>query len=364
LTGELRDVFKDRGMAEKLSDKIRGMAPPETVKIMHVCGTHEQTIMRHGLRTLLPDTVEVVPGPGCPVCITPAHEVDMAIALAKEGHVITTYGDMVRVPGTAGSLALQRSRGGDVRIIYSLDEAVRMARDEPDKEFVFFGIGFETTTPMTARALLDNPPENFSILCSHRVVPPALDFLLSLGELGIEGFLDPGHVSTIIGTRPYEPLTERYGVPQVIAGFEPLDVLMGVYMLLKQINSGEAKVENEYTRVVSREGNIKAQEAMAEVFKPCTRPWRGLPEIPDASLEIRKEFEDHDAVKRFDIQVPEVVGEACGTECPLCGDILRGLADPKDCELFGKTCTPENPVGACMVSTEGTCRIAYVYGRD
>lgn len=364
MTGEVRDVFQDKDMALKLSRKIHSIAPEDPIKIMHVCGTHEQTIVKNGLRTLLPKTVEVVPGPGCPVCITPAEEVDVALALARKGCAITTYGDMVRVPGTGGSLDRQRSQGADVRIVYSVEDAVGMARKEPDKEIVFFAIGFETTTPMTARAVMDEPPENFSILCSHRVVPPALDFLLKLGDLGIKGFIDPGHVSAIIGSKVYEPLSEEYGVPQVIAGFEALDVMMGIYMLMRQIKKGEAKVENEYTRTVTPEGNTIAQDVMAEVFEECTRPWRGLPEIPHASLQVRKEFQDWDAAKKFGVKPPKVVGEACGPECPLCGDILRGLADPKECDLFGKTCTPLNPIGACMVSTEGTCNVAYRYGSN
>jgi len=360
---DMHRMFKDRDFAGRVVRGIEKLDIERRTKIMHVCGTHEQTITKHGLRAMLPENVEVVAGPGCPVCITPAREVDEAVAIAGKGHIVATYGDMLKVPGTLISLAKARAKGADVRIVYSPEDAVEIARKKPDKEVVFFAIGFETTAPMTAQVLLSSPPENFSVLCSHRTIPSAMEFLLKMGDLGIDGFIDPGHVSTIIGVKAYEPLSASYKVPQVIAGFEPLDVLMGTFMLLKQMKNGEAKVENEYARSVDYEGNRIAQEMIGEVFGPCSKEWRGLPVIPDASLELKKRFGDRDARKKLEIEVPEAEGEVCSLECPLCGDILRGLAKPEDCELFGKSCTPENPVGACMVSTEGTCNVAYRFGK-
>lgn len=359
------NIFNDKATAARMLQKIKSISGCEKIKFMHVCGTHEQTITKNGLRSLIPENIEVVPGPGCPVCITPAVEIDKAVQISRMGSIITTYGDMLRVPGSASSLAKERASGGDIRVVYSPFEAVEIAKKNFDKNIVFLGVGFETTAPMTAQVLKNNPPENFSVLCSHRLVPPAMELLLN-GGYSIDGFIDPGHVSTIIGIAPYIPLSEKYHIPQVISGFEPLDVLMSIFMLLRQIKSNIAEVENEYVRAVKPEGNIPAQKLMNEIFEPCSKEWRGLPVIPDASLKIKPEFSEYDAEKRFDMLNSRInsgdYGEACGTDCPLCGNILKGLSNPVDCELFGKTCTPENPVGACMVSSEGTCNIAYRYG--
>ncbi|MFQ6136675.1 MAG: hydrogenase formation protein HypD [Candidatus Hydrothermarchaeales archaeon] len=357
---EIHRMFRDKKLAKKIIQKINELSTQ--IVIMHVCGTHEQSITKFGIRSLLPDEVEVVPGPGCPVCVTPANEIDEAIELARRGLIITVYGDMFRVPGNQTSLAQEKADGADVRIVYSPENAIEIAINNPDKDVVFFAIGLETTTPMTADIMLNDPPENFSVLSSHRLTPPAVDFLLSLGDLEIDGFIDPGHVSTITGVKAWEPLTAKYGVPQVITGFEPLDIMVAILMLLKQMRSGKAKVENEYTRSVTYEGNTIALEKMWEVFEPYDKEWRGFPVVPNSVLRIKKEFEDLDASKKYDISPPVIEGEACGLECPLCGDILRGLAKPTDCELFAKTCTPQNPIGACMVSTEGTCNIAFRYG--
>lgn len=360
----MHNIFNDKATAARIILKIKSISGSKKIKLMHVCGTHEQTITKNGLRTLLPGNIEVVPGPGCPVCITPAGEIDKAISLSRMGAIITTYGDMLRVPGSASSLAKEKASGGDIRIVYSPFEAVEIAKKNPDNDIVFLGIGFETTAPMTAEVLKNNPPGNFSVLCSHRLVPPAMELLLK-GGYSIDGFIDPGHVSTIIGITPYIPLSETYHIPQVISGFEPLDVLMSIFMLLRQLENNTAIVENEYVRVVVPEGNVQAQKLMREVFEPCSKEWRGLPVIPHASLKIKSEFSEHDAEERFDIN-PRInsgdYGDACGADCPLCGNILKGLSNPADCELFGKTCTPEAPVGACMVSSEGTCNIAYRYG--
>lgn len=355
----MQNIFNDKSTATRIIRKIKDISGTNKIKLMHVCGTHEQTITKNGLRALLPQNVEVVPGPGCPVCITPRAEIDKAIRLSRTGAIITTYGDMLRVPGSASSLAKEKAIGGDIRIIYSPFEAVGIAKRNPDKNIVFLGIGFETTAPMTAQVLIKEPPENFSVLCSHRVVPPAMDFLLK-GGYRIDGFIDPGHVSTIIGVPPYIPLSEKYHIPQVISGFEPLDVLMSVFMILRQLGNNTAIVENEYWRVVKPEGNPSARQLMRDVFEPCSKEWRGLPVIPDASLKLKSEFSEYDAEKRFDIEPVE--SDSCGLDCPLCGSILKGLSNPVDCELFGKLCTPDNPVGACMVSSEGTCNIAYRYG--
>lgn len=361
----MQNTFNDKSTAARIIRKIKSISGSKKIKLMHVCGTHEQTITKNGLRALLPENIEVVPGPGCPVCITPALEIDSSIYLSRSGAIITTYGDMLRVPGSTSSLAKEKARGGDIRIVYSPFEAVEIAKKNPGKNIVFLGIGFETTAPMTAQVIKNAPPGNFSVLCSHRLVPPAMELLLK-GGYDIDGFIDPGHVSTIIGTAPYVPLSEKYHIPQVISGFEPLDVLMSIFMLLGQIKNNTAIVENEYIRAVKPEGNLHARKLMDEVFEPCSKEWRGLPVIPDASLKIKPGFSEYDAEKRFDMLNPRInsgdYSEACGTDCPLCGNILKGLSNPADCEMFGKLCTPENPVGACMVSSEGTCNIAYRYG--
>jgi len=236
---------------------------------------------------------------------------------------------------------------------------VEIARKNKGKNVVFLGVGFETTAPMTAQVLINDPPDNFSVLCSHRVVPPAMDFLLQ-GGYKIDGFIDPGHVSAIIGIEPYLEMTKKYNIPQVITGFEPLDVLMAIFMIIKQIHDNTPRMENEYSRIVKPEGNPRARKMMSEVFELCSKEWRGLPVIPHASLKIRPEYSDYDAQIKHNIELPKI--EGCGIDCPLCGNILKGLSNPVDCELFGKLCTPENPVGACMVSNEGTCNIAYRYG--
>ena len=353
----MQNKFNDRSTAGRIIRQIKYLSEDKRIKIMHVCGTHEQTITKHGLRSLLPENIEVVTGPGCPVCITPAKEIDEAVYLAGK-NIVAIYGDMLRVPGTAISLAKKKANGGDVRVVYSPVEAVDIAIKNPDREVIFFAIGFETTAPMTAQILQKAPPENFSILCSHRLIPPALDFLLKEG-IGIDGLIDPGHVSTIIGVRHYEELSRKYHLAQVIAGFEPLDVLMSIYMLIKQIRNDEAKVENEYTRSVTYEGNTIAQGMMSKVFKADSREWRGLAVIPLASLTLRKEFENFDARKKFEIPPPS--DETRNQECRFCANVIKGTGRPKDCPNFGENCTPDKPIGACMVSTEGTCSIAYRY---
>jgi len=344
-----------KNLSRELVSRIHEISRP--VKIMHVCGSHEHTIMQHGVRSLLPDEVEVVAGPGCPVCCVPAREIDECIELARQGVTITTFGDMLRVPGSEGSLADARAEGADVRIVYGVGNAVEIAR-KLDREVVFMAAGFETTAPTTAAEILSGPPENFSVLSCHRLIPPALKFLIESGEVNLNALIEPGHVSTIIGMKPYEPFSRDYGIPQVIAGFNPLDILMAVYMILRQIERGEAKVENEYKRAVKPEGNIKAQQAMDEVFRITEREWRGFPVIPESVYEIRDEFSEFNAREKFDIDVGDALEAPTGC---ICGAILRGVARPEDCSLFKTQCTPTNPVGACMVSREGTCNIAYRY---
>ncbi|MDI6702042.1 hydrogenase formation protein HypD [Methanothermobacter wolfeii] len=344
-----------KNLAREIVSRINEIARP--VKIMHVCGSHEHTIMQHGVRSLLPEEVEVVAGPGCPVCCVPSREIDECLKLAEQGVTITTFGDMLRVPGSKGSLADARADGADVRIVYGVSNAVEIAR-KLDNEVVFMAAGFETTAPTTASEILSGPPENFSVLSCHRLIPPALRFLIESGEVNLNALIEPGHVSTIIGMKPYEPFSRDYGIPQVIAGFNPLDILMAVYMILRQINRGEARVENEYKRAVRPEGNLKAQEVMDEVFYITEREWRGFPTIPDSVYEIRDEFSQYNAREKFDIEVDEVVDTPSGC---ICGAVLRGVARPEDCTLFRDPCTPTNPVGACMVSREGTCNIAYRY---
>lgn len=345
-----------KNLTREIIQRIENIAQP--VKIMHVCGSHEHTIMQHGLRSLLPPEVEVVAGPGCPVCCVPSREVDECIYLAQRGVTVTTFGDMLRVPGSRGSLADAKADGADVRVVYGVSNAVDIAK-KAENEVVFMAAGFETTAPTTASEIVAGPPENFSVLSCHRLIPPALKFLIESGEVNLNALIEPGHVSTIIGTRPYHIFSEKFGVPQVVAGFNPFDVLIAIYMILKQIKEGKALVQNEYKRAVRDEGNLKAQELMDEVFYIKSREWRGFPQIPDSVYEIRDEFSAVNARDKFDIDIPEPQDVVTGC---ICGPILRGVARPEECKLFKTECNPLNPIGACMVSKEGTCNIAYRYG--
>jgi len=359
---ELRKKINDPRIIENILREIRKIsAKLDQVRIMHVCGTHEHEIVRSGLRELLPENVEVVSGPGCPVCITPKREIDRIIFLA-DGCTITTYGDMYKVPSNRGSLEDARNEGKDIRVVYSITDAVDIAEKE-GKEVIHFGIGFETTAPASAATILQ-APDNFSILSVHRLIPPAILFLLSQGEIRVDALLNPGHVSTIIGTVPYEIISEKFGVPQVVAGFEPADILLGIYMLLRQIYEGRSEVENEYARVIKREGNVKAQRMMEEVFFIIDAEWRGFQKIPKSGYGIRKKYEKWDALKKFEDKLEDFVYEDVGEKGCRCGEVLRGLIKPEECPLFRKTCSPSNPVGACMVSSEGACHIAFRFGND
>lgn len=333
---------------KEIAQKLHGLVDQD-MTFMHICGTHEAAIARSGLRSLLPDQLKIVMGPGCPVCITPQGEIDAALDLAKKDCIITTYGDLLHVPGSRGSL---ESCGGDVRIVQGIHKAVEVA-GKTDKEVVFISVGFETTAPTVAAILKTKPPENFSILSCHRIVPPAMKWLLEQGEAKLNGFMLPGHVCTVMGYEEYEP----FPVPQVVAGFEAEDILLGLLMLVKQVKEGTHRVDNAYPRAVSREGNVKAKKIMYEVFELSDVEWRGFPVIPGSGLRLKEEFEQYDAQKKFGIEFKQVTKHsAC-----ICDRVLRGLAQPSDCKLFGKVCSPRTPVGPCMVSHEGACKIWHMY---
>lgn len=333
---------------KEIAQKLNGLVDQD-MTFMHICGTHEAAIARSGLRSLLPDQLKIVMGPGCPVCITPQGEIDAALDLAKKDCIITTYGDLLHVPGSRGSL---ESCGGDVRIVQGIHKAVEVA-GKTDKEVVFISVGFETTAPTVAAILKTKPPENFSILSCHRIVPPAMKWLLEQGEAKLNGFMLPGHVCTVMGYEEYEP----FPVPQVVAGFEAEDILLGLLMLVKQVKEGTHRVDNAYPRAVSREGNVKAKKIMYEVFELSDVEWRGFPVIPGSGLRLKEEFEQYDAQKKFGIEFKQVTKHsAC-----ICDRVLRGLAQPSDCKLFGKVCSPRTPVGPCMVSHEGACKIWHMY---
>lgn len=352
--------FRDNKMAKDTCRLIGRLAGDRRVRIVHVCGTHEDTITKYGLRSLLPENVEVLMGPGCPVCTVPPNRIDAATALAEEGAILTTFGDMIRVPATRGSLQDARARGADIRVVYSINDAVRIA-EKTDRQVVHFAVGFETTAPTTAAELVAGPPPNFSVYSAHLLIPPAMLHLLDAGETPVDGFIDPGHVSTIIGEVGYRPVEEKYPVPQVIAGFEPLDVLFAVVKILQQLEDGRGEIENEYTRAVRPEGNPQALDVMDRVFEAVDAPWRGIGVIPESGLDIREAYLNHDAAERFDIDIEETYEMPHGCRC---GEILRAIIYPQDCPLFNTECTPERPVGPCMVSTEASCFIAAKYGGE
>ncbi len=366
------DEFRDGDVARKIADRLAIEARGDRqYSFMEFCGGHTHAISRYGVSELLPANVRMIHGPGCPVCVLPIGRVDMAIKLALEHDVIVcTYGDTMRVPASDSlSLTKAKARGGDIRMVYSAADALTVARDNPERQVVFFAIGFETTTPPTALAILRAQREglkNLSVLCCHVLTPSAITHILEspevrqYGTVPIDGFIGPAHVSIVIGAAPYEHFAEEYRKPVVIAGFEPLDVMQAILMLVRQVNEGRAHVENEFTRAVDRDGNLAAQQKVSEVFE--LRPsfeWRGLGEVPYSALKIRPAFAEFDAERRFDVGYKPVAdNKACE-----CGAILRGVKKPTDCKIFGTVCTPENPVGSCMVSSEGACAAHYAYGR-
>ena len=347
--------FREPKLAKKIAKKIAKITPKnELVKFCHVCGTHEWTITHYGLRDLLPKNVEVIAGPGCPVCIVPAAEIDEAVQIAEKGVVITSFGDVLRVPGSQKSLLEAKAEGADVRIVYGISDAIKLAKNEPKKEFVFFAVGFETTAPTTAVEVLAKPPANFSFLTAHRLIPPAMELLLGVGDLHIDGFLAPGHVSVIIGLKPYELFPRVYRMPTVVAGFEPNDVLMGIYMLLKQHQEKKPRLENEYSRLVKWEGNPKAKDAIKKAFKIVPSNWRGIGRLPGSALKLNDKFKDYDDNTKFNVKIEQGRDILLGCECHL---VIIGKIKPDQCQMFMKACTPRKPVGACMVSSEGTCRV-------
>ncbi|MDQ2971183.1 MAG: hydrogenase formation protein HypD [Acidobacteriota bacterium] len=356
------DEYRDGGVAASIAKSIAASATRPWV-LMEVCGGQTHSIVRYGIDRMIPSCVELVHGPGCPVCVTSLEMIDKAHAIASlPGVIFTSFGDMLRVPGSRGDLLTLKSRGADVRVVYSPLDAVQIAARHPDRQVVFFGIGFETTAPANAMAVYRAHKDgvaNFSMLLSHVLVPPAMAAILQAPGNRVQAFLGPGHVCAIMGYREYEALAERYRVPIVITGFEPLDLLEGILMAVRQLESGRAVVENQYARAVSRDGNPAARALVFEVFEVGDRKWRGVGSIPKSGYKIRYEYRLHDAEKRFD------VAEIDTQESPLCisGQILRGLRKPSDCEAFGRRCTPQTPLGATMVSAEGACAAYYQYGR-
>jgi hydrogenase expression/formation protein HypD len=355
------DEYRDTGLGKSLIERIKRRST-KPVRLMEFCGGHTVTIFKHGIRQLLPPTVEMLSGPGCPVCVTANTDLDKAIALARLPDVIlTTFGDMIRVPGSRSSLARVKAEGGDVRIVYSSLDAVNIARDNPSSSVVFLGIGFETTAPTVAASILEAAQagiDNYYVLSLHKLCPPVIKALLDSGEVRLDGIVCPGHVSAIIGSHPYDFVPRDYSIACVVSGFEPLDVLLCVDMLVAQIESGKPSVEIAYRRGVRPEGNLRALEVMDQVFEPCDASWRGIGTVPQSGLMLRKEYQRFDAGQVFTIETePPHEPEGC-----ICGDILRGVKIPTDCSLFGKACNPEHPVGPCMVSSEGSCSTYYQYG--
>jgi hydrogenase expression/formation protein HypD len=356
------DEYRDGAIAAKLVERIRKMQTRPWV-IMEVCGGQTHSIVKNGIDHLLPAGVELVHGPGCPVCVTPLEMIDKAHAIARKPNVIfCSFGDMLRVPGSDGDLFSIKSLGGDVRVVYSPLDCLKIARANPEKQVVFFAIGFETTAPanaMLAWQARQSGATNVSLLVSHVLVPPAIEAILSSPENRVQGFLGPGHVCAVVGYREYEPLVERFHVPIVITGFEPLDILEGVLMVVEQLELGRAEVENQYSRVLGREGNLPAQELISKVFAVGDRKWRGVGTIPGSGYHLQEQFADFDAERRFEVQAIDTMEPAI---C-ISGQILQGIRKPHDCPAFGTACTPQHPLGATMVSAEGACAAYYAYGR-
>jgi hydrogenase expression/formation protein HypD len=356
------DEYRDGRVARKIVDEIRHVQTKPWV-IMEVCGGQTHSIVKNGIDYLLPEGVELVHGPGCPVCVTPLEMIDKAHAIARRPDVIfCSFGDMLRVPGSDGDLFTIKSEGGDIRVVYSPLDCLKIARANPDKQIVFFAIGFETTAPANAMLAWRAKQEgvaNVSLLVSHVLVPPALDAILQSPQNRVQGFLGPGHVCAVMGYEEYEPISARFRVPIVVTGFEPLDILQGTLMTIRQLETERAEVENEYSRVLNREGNKAAQALISQVFEIGDRKWRGIGSIPRSGYQLREEFRAHDAERLFDVaRIDTREPEIC-----ISGQILRGIKKPKDCPAFGTLCTPQRPLGATMVSAEGACAAYYAYGR-
>jgi hydrogenase expression/formation protein HypD len=361
---DLHDIlegFRDPAAARMLADRLRNLEG-EPVSIMEVCGTHTMSIFKYGIRSLLPKSIRLVSGPGCPVCVTPMAYMDAALQLSKrEEVIIATFGDLMKVPGSSSSLTAEKQRGADIRVVYSPLDALKIAADHTDKKIVFLSVGFETTAPVCALTVLrarDEDLSNYFLLSANKTMPRALELIAGDREAGIGGFLYPGNVGAITGTALFDEITEKFGVPGVVTGFEPLDILHGIITLTGLIRSGEGRIENEYRRVVRPEGNPIALSKLNEVFEPCDAIWRGLGMIPMSGLSIREEYAGFDAWKVFEL-VEEAGTEPAGCLCP---QVLTGRVTPDKCMHFGKKCTPDSPVGACMVSSEGTCAAYYRFG--
>jgi len=358
------DEFRNGNLARRMATEITNISKGQKFKFMEVCGGHTHTIFKHGIEDILPENIELIHGPGCPVCVLPMGRIDDAIAIAKtEGTIFTTFGDMMRVPGSQGSLLDAKAAGADVRFIYSPLDALKIARQNPKKEVVFFAIGFETTAPSTAVTLLQAKNEdiqNFSVFCNHVTIIPTIKAILDSPDLRLDGFIGPGHVSMVIGLRTYQFIARDYQKPVVISGFEPLDIIQSILMLLKQYQTGKVVVENQYKRVVRPEGNLKSLEVIAQTME--LRPyfeWRGLGFITHSALKIRSDFAQWDAEERFEVPGLQVADpKACQ-----CGEVLKGVIKPWECKVFGTACTPETPIGSCMVSPEGACAAYFNYGR-
>ena len=358
------DEYCDSTLIHRLAGEIERLSEGHTFKFMEVCGGHTHTIYKHGIEDILPRNIDLVHGPGCPVCVLPMGRVDDAIAIARtDGVIFTTFGDMMRVPGSKGTLLDAKAQGADVRFVYSPLDALKQARQYPDRQVVFFAIGFETTAPSTAVTLLRAQAEgikNFSIFCNHVTIIPAIKAILGSPDLRLDGFVGPGHVSMVIGMHPYTFIARDHGKPIVLAGFEPLDIVQSIYMIVKQISEGRTEVENQYVRVVRPEGNVKALQSMARTME--LRPifeWRGMGFITHSALKLRPEFVEWDAEQRFKVPGIRVADpKACQ-----CGEVLKGAIKPWNCKVFGTACTPETPIGTCMVSSEGACAAYYNYGR-
>jgi hydrogenase expression/formation protein HypD len=356
------DEYRDEELARKIAAEIRRLVTRPWV-LMEVCGGQTHTIVKYGIDYLLPKEVELVHGPGCPVCVTSLEMIDKAHAIARRPEVIfCSFGDMLRVPGSDSDLLILKSRGADIRVVYSPMDCLKIARANPQKKVVFFAIGFETTAPANAMAVWhaqEQGLKNFSVLVSHVLVPPAMEAILQAPDNRVHGFLGPGHVCTVAGFEEYEPLARKYHVPIVVTGFEPIDLLQGAFLTLRQLEAGRAEVENQYPRVVKREGNLVARKLVDRVFEVCDRKWRGVGVIPRSGYRLRSEFSEHNAERIFEVD------QITTQESPVCisGLVLRGAKKPHDCPAFGKECTPDHPLGATMVSAEGACAAYYAYGR-
>ncbi len=355
--------FRNSELAQGLITAIRQKSKHK-VRFMEFCGGHTVSIFKYGIRQALPPTIEMVSGPGCPVCVTATSDIDKAVALAGiPGVIITSFGDMLRVPGSRSSLQKARAEGADVRIVYSTMDALKIAQENPDKTVAFIGVGFETTAPTIAVSVLQAQElkiNNYRVLSLHKLCPPVIKTILDAGEVKLDGLVCPGHVSAVTGSNAWQFVARDYGIPCVVAGFEPTDILQCVDMLVTQVENHRSKVEIAYKRGVTPEGNLQAQKVMQQVFEPCPANWRGMGMVPGSGLKFRPEFIGYDAEAAFDIKT-ELAIEPKGC---LCGEILRGVKTPADCRLFRKTCTPENPVGPCMVSSEGSCSAYYLYGDE